>query len=336
MLAMPVLVTSTPASAVNGSPAAKTDYAFTARLDIGAGKRACSAALISPRWIATAASCFADDPATAHAPAGKPKWKTTATIGRSDLTASGGQIRDVVELVPREGRDVVLARLDRPTTGITPVPFAAAAPQAGEELTAAGFGRTQSEWAPNKLHTAAFQVDSVADDTLAISGKSASDALCKGDAGAPLLRDTNGTLELVALASRTNEGGCFGSDTNSNAAIAARLDNTVGGNEITAGTTLLPGDTLTSNSARLTMQADGNLVISSNAGKSLWSTGTAGQAGATARFDTTGNLAVIAADGTTILWESKTSAPGGKAVLQNRGNFVIYDAEGTSQWAAGT
>ncbi|UQA97091.1 FG-GAP-like repeat-containing protein [Streptomyces halobius] len=336
LLAAPLTLSAAPAQAVAGDPVPAASYEFTARLDIGGGQRACSGALVSPQWIATAANCFADDPATGQATAGKPKWKTTATIGRTDLTTAKGQVRQVVELVPRQDRNIVLARLAQPTTGITPVPFATAAPKAGQELKTAGFGRTQDEWVPNKLHTAAFQVDSLADATLRVSGKSASDAICKGDAGAPLVRETNGALELVALATGTNEAGCFGSETTGNAAISARLDNTVGGNTLTPGTTLLPGDTLTSNAARLTMQEDGDLVIVSNAGKPLWSTGTAGRPGATARFTDQGNLTVLAADGSTQLWESKTSAPGGKAVLQHRGNFVIHNAKGASQWASGT
>ncbi|MEV5985222.1 FG-GAP-like repeat-containing protein [Streptomyces sp. NPDC052051] len=337
LLAVPGSLCAAPASAVTGPAATDTGYAFTARLDVGDGQRACSAALVSPQWLATSASCFSDN-GTSQVPAGKPKSKTMATIGRTDLTTSGGQVREVVELVPREDRDLVLARLASPATGITPVAFADTAPAAGEELTVAGYGRTKDEWAPLKLHTATFTVDSVAGTTLALHGKSAADAICAGDAGGPIVRIKDGRPELVALSSQSWQGGCFGADPAETRtdAVSTRLDNIVGGSTLPAGGVLMPGDSLTSNAARLTLQSDGNLVVVSRAGKTLWSTRTAGHPGATARLDAQGNLAVIDTDGTTTLWESKTTAPGGKAVLQDRGDFVIYNAKNESQWAAGT
>jgi hypothetical protein len=328
---------ATPADAVVGAEVSDDSYAFTARLDIGDGQRACSAVLVAPEWIAASARCFADDEA-GHVTAGKPGWKTTATIGRTDLTTTTGQVREVVEIVPRDDRDLVLGRLASPAAGITPVSFATTAPSAGEELTAAGYGRTKDEWAPLKLHTATFTVDSVSGTTVAMHGKTAADAICAGDAGGPIVREKDGKIELVALSSQSYQGGCFGSDPAETRtdAVSTRMDDVAHGNTLTAGTVLKAGDSLVSNAARLTLQSDGDLVVVSNAGDTVWSTKTAGHPGATARFDAGGNLAVVDADGTTVLWESGTDAPGGKAVLQNRGNFVIYNAKGESQWAAGT
>ncbi|MFE4592692.1 FG-GAP-like repeat-containing protein [Streptomyces laurentii] len=336
LFAIPAAVYAAPASAVTGPVAADAGYAFTARLDLGDGQRACSAALVAPQWLATSASCFSDN-GTAQVAAGKPKLKTTATIGRTDLTAATGQVREVVELVPREDRDLVLARLASPTTGITPVAFARTAPAAGDALTVAGFGRTKDEWSPLKLHTAAFTVDSVTGGTLAMHGTSAADAICAGDAGGPIVRQKDGKTELVAVSSQSWQGGCFGADPaeTRNSAVSTRLDNVAAGNTLPAGGVLKPGDSLTAGINRLTMQTDGNLVVA-RAGTTVWSTKTGGHPGATARLDAQGNLAVLEADGTTVLWETKTSAPGGKAVLQERGNFVVHNAKNESQWAAGT
>ncbi|MGW0826165.1 trypsin-like serine protease, partial [Streptomyces sp. NPDC002845] len=89
-----------PAFGVTGTPVADADttYAYTAQLIVGGHDRGCSGVLVDAEWLLTAASCFADDPAASLAvPAGKPQLKTTATIGRSDLTStSAGAVREVV------------------------------------------------------------------------------------------------------------------------------------------------------------------------------------------------------------------------------------------------
>ena len=207
---------ASPAYAVSSDPAAAGTYAFTANLAIGADDtaRACTGSLVAPQWILTAASCFATDPETGTAAAGKPAWKTTATVS--------GKTGQVVELVPRAGRDVVLARLARPLTGITPVVLSAAAVTAGEQLKAAGFGRTKTAWVPGALHAATFTVDSVGAEDIASTGVNA--ALCKGDTGGPLLRETNGTAELVGVNNRSWQGGCYGEKETRTGAVASRAD----------------------------------------------------------------------------------------------------------------
>ncbi|WP_228181683.1 FG-GAP-like repeat-containing protein [Streptomyces anulatus] len=114
------------------------------------------------------------------------------------------------------------------------------------------------------------------------------------------------------------------------------IDGAVGGTRIPAGTTLTGGQSYTSRSAELTMKDDGDLEITSNAGKRLWSTKTSGNVGAKAVMQAQGNLVVYKADGTTVLWDSKTSGAEGYAVLQDRGNLVIHNAKGQSQWSSGT
>ncbi|MEV4433293.1 FG-GAP-like repeat-containing protein [Streptomyces sp. NPDC049585] len=114
------------------------------------------------------------------------------------------------------------------------------------------------------------------------------------------------------------------------------IDGVTGGSRIPAGTTLNAGDTFTSRSAKLTMQNDGNLVITSNAGKQLWSTGTGNNPGAKAIMQSDGGLKVYKADGATVLWDSKTSGAGGYALLQDRGNLVVSNAKGQSLWSSGT
>ncbi|MFJ9951502.1 trypsin-like serine protease, partial [Kitasatospora sp. NPDC091207] len=170
------------------------------------------------------ASCFADDPAQPAAlQAGAPKWKTTATVGRTDVTTSAGKSVDVVELVPRQDRDLVMARLAAPVDGIATLPLATAAATAGESLRVPGYGRTKTEWAPLKLHSGSFTVDAVTASTVSTTG-TAGASVCKGDTGAPVIREVNGTAELAAVASRSWQGGCFGSTETRTGATNTRVD----------------------------------------------------------------------------------------------------------------
>ncbi|MCX5199352.1 S1 family peptidase [Streptomyces sp. NBC_00249] len=204
------------AQAVIGTPGADGRHAYTVKLNLGdeANGRACTGTLIDASWVLTAASCFAATPG-ATVPAGRPALKTTATL-------SDGRTADVAELAPRVDRDVVLARLATPAGGIKGVKLAGAAPAAAAELTAAGFGRTKTQWVPAKLHTGTFTLDTTDATTLAVTGKG-TDTLCKGDTGGPLL---NAAGELVGVNSRSWQAGCLGTDPDETrtGAIAARAD----------------------------------------------------------------------------------------------------------------
>ncbi|MFE7214602.1 FG-GAP-like repeat-containing protein [Streptomyces sp. NPDC057611] len=126
-------------------------------------------------------------------------------------------------------------------------------------------------------------------------------------------------------------------DTNGNA-FGARfvIDGITGGAYIAPGTTLTAGQSYTSRSMKLTMQGDGNLVITNKSGNVVWQTNTTGNSGASARMQGDGSLAVYKADGTTVLWKTNTNGPGGYALLQDRGNLNIYNAKGQSVWSSGT
>ncbi|MDU0302745.1 S1 family peptidase [Streptomyces sp. PAL114] len=226
-----------PAVAVTGgTPVAGSDttYAYTAKITVGAHDRGCSAVLVDAEWLLTAASCFADDPAASLAvPAGVPSRTTTAVIGRPDLSGTQGAERRVVEIVPRTDRDVVLARLSRPVLNVTPAAFATTAPASGAELTFAGYGRTDTVWAPPKLHTGTYTVDSTEATSANVTGKDA--AACMGDTGGPVVS----AGKLVGLTSRSFQGGCLGTDEaqTSTAGVVARVDDLASWVEEKAGAT---------------------------------------------------------------------------------------------------
>ncbi|MFJ6994506.1 FG-GAP-like repeat-containing protein [Streptomyces sp. NPDC003090] len=219
------LTVTTPAQALVGDSVADGAHPYAAYVNVG-GERACSGVLVDPRWILTAASCFSDNPLQPFpAPAGAPRLKTTVTVGVADLTAAGGTRTEVAEIVPRADRDVVMARLAQPVTGVDPVLLASQAPAEGETLRVLGYGRTRTAWVPDRLHSGAFTV-SAAPDATTVPLASAGGTVCRGDAGGPALRERDGKVELVALNSASWQGGCYGTDETETrtGAVEARVD----------------------------------------------------------------------------------------------------------------
>ncbi|GGQ27810.1 trypsin-like serine protease [Streptomyces roseolilacinus] len=220
----PVALGGTSVHAVSGTTVTGDTYAFTAKIQIGEGDavRACSGALVDSQWVLTAASCFTGGEGTL-AP-GSPALKAVATIGRQDLTTTAGHVTEIPQLVPHPGRDLVMARLATPTSAISPVPLSTTPPAAGDILGAAGYGRTQSEWIPRKLHTATFSAEAVSSTTISITGRTSSDAICKGDTGGPLLRPKDSAFEIVGINVRSWQGGCLGETETRTGALSTRVD----------------------------------------------------------------------------------------------------------------
>ncbi|WP_206505521.1 FG-GAP-like repeat-containing protein [Streptomyces chrestomyceticus] len=222
-----VLLTAGPADAVVGPAAQDGSFPSTVKLDIGDGKRSCTATLVDELWLVTAASCFADDPAQyAQLTAGAPKLKTTATVGRADLSRTdGGAVTTVEQLVPRGDRDLVMARLAQPVTGVSPAGVPAGKLSQNEDVSVSGFGRTKDEWVPDRLHYGRFTARSVAGTTIDLVGKDDAAAVCEGDAGAPVWRESGGRYELVGVNNRSWFKGCFGhEDETRDGAVASRAD----------------------------------------------------------------------------------------------------------------
>ena len=200
-----------PAYAVaGGTAAADGEYGFVAHIQVGQTSRACTGALIDPEWVVTAASCFAEDGQAV--PAGPPAVPVTVTVGRANLaSATGGQVRAVVDVVPHPDRNLALAKLVKPVIDVSPAPIGTTAPAAGESLRVAGFGRTATAWVPERLHTATLAVQSVGTSTIDVAGTPEAQAsLCKGDAGGPAFRQTGAAVQLLAVHAASWQAGCLG------------------------------------------------------------------------------------------------------------------------------
>ncbi|MEV7730451.1 RICIN domain-containing protein [Streptomyces sp. NPDC087917] len=230
------LLTTGQATALAGPDAPAAGYGFAAKLTIG-DKAACSGALVDAQWVITAASCFRDG--ASPLPAGKPALKTTVTVGRTDLTQSTGAVVDAVELVPHADRDLVMVKLAWRIVGVDPVKVATTAPVAGEQLTSLGFGRTKTEWVPDKAHTGGFTVASLNAGTVGLAASGDGAAVCKGDTGGPALRQKGGALELAAVNSLSWQAGCLGADAaeTRTGAVDVRLDDVAGWIDQVRGTT---------------------------------------------------------------------------------------------------
>jgi hypothetical protein len=248
------LLAGVPAQAVSGgSEAASAEFGFAAKLQIGSEPGvACSGALVSTRWVITSKSCFG-----ATVTAGVPAQPTTVTVGRPDLGQASGHVLPATELIPHPDRDVVLVRLTAEVTAVKPVAVATAAPAVGDQLTLAGFGRTATEWVPDKLRAAPFTVDAVGTTSLDVHAGSGA-STCNGDQGGPALTGSGEQFKLVALHAGSWQKGCFGSSGTRDGAAETRVDGM--GTWITQQISPRgPNDNLRNNQTRLCMSIEASL-----------------------------------------------------------------------------
>lgn len=103
---------------------------------------------------------------------------------------------------------------------------------------------------------------------------------------------------------------------------------------IDAPYTLGPNASVSSDTARLIMQSDGNLVVYDEFNIPRWASNTLNR-GYKAEFQTDGNFVVYTRSGHPV-WASETSGhPGAKLAVQDDGNVVIYDGS-QPIWATDT
>jgi secreted trypsin-like serine protease len=208
-----IIASAGPANAIaNGTPVPDGQYSFSAKLTMTGIPRpdgtladsACSAALVAPQWIITAGHCFHD--VNGNRVSGPTPYATTATVGRTDLSTTGGHVVDVVEVQQAPRGDVALGRLASPITDITPLPLASAAPKTGAILRLTGWGATTSVNPVPVTHlmTGQVKVQRVTGSAVLVVGfaPAPDTSACVWDSGAPYFSESaNGNVALVSIES---------------------------------------------------------------------------------------------------------------------------------------
>ncbi|GAA3788283.1 hypothetical protein GCM10022403_023450 [Streptomyces coacervatus] len=127
--------------------------------------------------------------------------------------------------------------------------------------------------------------------------------------------------------------------TNALGQTTSKVVKNTGSTVILHGGAVIPsGTSLMSDSVRLTMQADGNLVLTALAtGKTIWSSATSGNPGAYAQFGTDGNLVVYTAAGTAKWTTGLTATTGSTFRVRNDSTVVVVASDSsTVLWRQGT
>ncbi|MBP2477509.1 hypothetical protein JOF53_006381 [Crossiella equi] len=223
-----VLTATLPAQALTGgSPVAQGKYGFTAKIDVG-GAAGCSGVLVAPEWLLTASTCFAEPGEGHNIPGGAPRKPSTAIVNRADAGTQDGVLANIVHLIPRTDRNVVLAKLDK-SVGVALPKIGVGAPRNGENLVLAGYGRTRTEWSPLKLQSGAFTVSTEPTATsfgVVGAGEETNrdNTTCKGDSGGPAFREVGGQVELVAIHGASWQFGCFDSAETRKGTVETRVD----------------------------------------------------------------------------------------------------------------
>ncbi|WP_136519807.1 glycoside hydrolase family 6 protein [Cellulomonas telluris] len=202
-------------------------------------------------------------------------------------------------------------------------------------------------------HELAVQADG--DVTLRLAGRVLWHTGTTGHAGARLVQQPSGALEVVAPGGAVvwstgtaaagarsvlkPEGVLYTIDTAHRVAWKSTVDGpalrTTGRDRVHSGGLLLPGESITSpdGSARLVMGTDGTLAVTAG-GRTVWQAVT-GRPGASATVTPGGELRVTAPDGTRA-WSSGTASAGARLVVKDHARAYLIASTGEAVWSTPT
>ncbi|GIF12917.1 S1 family peptidase [Actinoplanes teichomyceticus] len=201
--------TAAPAHAIaNGELVPDGRYRFSVKFTMtgiptatgGRRNSACSGALIAPEWVITAGHCFRDaNGVRVEYPVAD---STTATVGRTDVTGTGGHVLEVVSVRQSATADVALARLEQPVTDVRPIRLGLRPPQVRTILRVTGYGSVTSvnPVPETRLRTGQLTVASVSSSVLGLRGYApqSNTTPCPYDSGGPYFTEPAGADPVLA------------------------------------------------------------------------------------------------------------------------------------------
>jgi secreted trypsin-like serine protease len=182
---------------IGGSPVAGSTYPATGALIRGTGDAhlACTATLIAPRLVLTAAHCI-DDKAlsftlASDALAARGGIAVSRSLVHPDFSASVGT------------HDLAVAQLSDAVNDATPESLFEDRPlTVGQSVALVGYGPTTDEFAPSRVKNAASAVVEEVSDAEFVVGEAGAVENCGGDSGGPAFLETAEGRRVVGVASR--------------------------------------------------------------------------------------------------------------------------------------